>query len=92
MRKPRYLGFGGLALCASLSWMGLVRADIAPMPEKPPPPERPKDWDEHPAPMPEVPLEDTLARRIGALLVLGTAGYLVITARRGRTNRRQRAS
>jgi hypothetical protein len=78
MRK-RHFGWGTLVLIAGLCWVGVAQADILPEPE------RPKDWDEHPAPTPDVPLEDAFARRILPWLALGMAAFAAAaTARRAR--------
>ncbi|MDC3958817.1 hypothetical protein [Polyangium jinanense] len=77
--RRRTLGVCGLVLLTALFWAGAARADILPEPE------RPTDWDEHPAPTPEVPLEDALARRLLPLLALGMAGgTALVAAQRGR--------
>lgn len=87
LRMRRFWGVYGLALCASVSWAGVAQADVAP------PPERPKDWNEYPEPMPEVPDEKPLERHLVPLFALGLAGCtFVITARRKRRMRQQRAS
>ncbi len=83
----RTLGYCGLALCAIVSFLGVARADVAPNPE------RPKDWNEYPEPMPEVPDDKPLERRLVPLLALGLAGCtLVVTVRRKRTIRQPRTS
>ena len=61
-------------LSAGLCWMGPARADVAPDPQ------RPKDWDEHPAPTPEVPLDESFARRLLPFLALGMAGCTAAAA------------
>ncbi|MDI3291384.1 hypothetical protein [Polyangium sp. 15x6] len=77
--RRRSLGGCGLVLLAALFWAGAARADVLPEPG------RPGHWDEHPAPTPEVPLEETLARRLLPLLALGMAGCTALAAaRRGR--------
>ena len=68
------LGVCGFVVLTAWFWAGAARADVLPAPE------RPADWDEHPAPTPEVPLEETLARRLLPLLALGMAGGTALAA------------
>jgi hypothetical protein len=70
------LGWSGFVLIAGLCWTGAARADIAPRPE------RPKDWDEHPAPTPDVPFEDALARRLLPWVALGISALTAAAAAR----------
>jgi len=70
--RRRSLGFGGLVLIAGLCWAGVARADVLPDPE------RPKDWNEHPAPTPDVPLES----RLLPWVALGMAGLTAAAAAR----------
>ncbi|TKD00911.1 hypothetical protein [Polyangium fumosum] len=72
--KRRGLGWSALVLFTWFSWVDAARADILPEPS------RPKDWDEHPAPTPDVPLEDALARRLLPLLAIGMAGGSALVA------------
>ena len=72
--RRRFLGVCGLVLLTAWFWAGAARADVLPDPA------RPADWDEHPAPTPEVPLEETLARRLSPLLALGMAGGTALAA------------
>ena len=79
MRHRRF-GWSGLLLIAGFCWASAARADILPEPS------RPTDWDEHPAPTPDVPLEDALVRRLLPLLALGMAGGTAVAAmQRART-------
>lgn len=74
--KYRPLGWSAALLFLAVFWVGPARADVLPEPE------RPSDWDEHPAPTPEVPLDDALARRLLPLLALGMAGCTAAAALR----------
>jgi len=66
MKLRRWFCVGMLGFFSALSMP--VRADVAPIPE------RPVDWDEHPSPMPQEPPDDALARRLVPLEVVRTLG------------------
>ncbi|HMY16310.1 MAG TPA: hypothetical protein PKA58_08255 [Polyangium sp.] len=87
MKLRRWFCVGMLGFFSALSMP--VRADVAPIPE------RPVDWDEHPSPMPQEPPDDALARRLVPLAALGLSALTLLwSAKRSRTNRlnRRRAS
>lgn len=83
----RIAGLFTLALLVLLAaWSPSARADI------PPSPQRPADWDEHPAPLPAPPPEKDLAARVVLLAaVLSLAGGAAVLTRRWRARSLVRA-